>query len=200
MLAVGLGSCIYLWSATNSKVTKLSDIGPNNRVTSVQWSRDGNHFAVGTHTGDLQIWDTTKSKILKTLKGHDGRICAVAWNNTFLSTGSRDHSILHRDLRCGSDYVAKLVGHRQEVCGLKWSFDEQQLASGGNDNKLLVWCARSSSQPLKKFNQHQAAVKAIAWSPHKQGLLASGGGTQDRTIKFWNTLKLEPLQSIETGS
>lgn len=152
VLAVGLGSCIYLWSATNSKVTKLSDIGPNNRVTSVQWSRDGNHFAVGTHTGDLQIWDTTKSKIIKTLKGHDGRICAVAWNNTFLSTGSRDHSILHRDLRCGSDYVAKLVGHRQEVCGLKWSFDEQQLASGGNDNKLLVWCARSSSQPLKKFN------------------------------------------------
>ena len=35
VLAVGLGSCIYLWSAQNSKVTKLSDIGPNNRVTSV---------------------------------------------------------------------------------------------------------------------------------------------------------------------
>jgi len=124
ILAVGLGSCIYLWSATNSKVTKLSDIGPNNRVTSVQWSRDGNQFAVGTHTGDLQIWDTTKAKIVNTLKGHDGRICAVAWNNTFLSTGSRDHSILHRDLRCNNDYFAKLVGHRQEVCGLKWSFDE----------------------------------------------------------------------------
>ena len=65
------------------------------------------------------------------------------------------------------DYFSKLVGHKQEICGLKWSFDDQQLASGGNDNKLLVWCARSSSQPLAKFTQHQAAVKAIAWSPHK---------------------------------
>lgn len=83
---------------------------------------------------------------------------------------------------------------------MKWSFDEQQLASGGNDNKLFIWSAQNSVQPLARFNQHQAAVKAIAWSPHKHGLLASGGGTQDRTIKFWNTLKLEPLESIDTGS
>lgn len=34
-LAVGLGSCIYLWSATSSQVTKLHDIGPNDSVTSV---------------------------------------------------------------------------------------------------------------------------------------------------------------------
>ena len=26
-LAVGLGSCVYLWSASNSKVTKLHDLG-----------------------------------------------------------------------------------------------------------------------------------------------------------------------------
>lgn len=32
-----------------------------------------------------------------------------------------------------------LQGHRQEVCGLKWSPDAQCLASGGNDNKLFVW-------------------------------------------------------------
>lgn len=43
-------------------------------------------------------------------------------------------------------------------------------------------------------------MKAIAWSPHKQGLLVSGGGTQDRTIKFWNTNKLQMTGSIETGS
>ena len=53
VLAVGLGSCVYLWHASTSKVAKLSDIGPNNRVTSVQWSRDGSLFAVGTHSGDL---------------------------------------------------------------------------------------------------------------------------------------------------
>jgi WD40 repeat protein len=35
--------------------------------------------------------------------------------------------------------VQELTAHKQEVCGLKWSFDERMLASGGNDNKLYVW-------------------------------------------------------------
>jgi cell division cycle 20-like protein 1, cofactor of APC complex len=120
----------------------------------VQWSKQGHLLAVGTHSGLLQIWDTNKCKIIKTLGGHDGRICAVSWTSNFLSTGSRDKSILHRDLRTHSNFEAKLVGHRQEVCGLKWSFDEQQLASGGNDNKLFIWNAQNSVEPLARFSQH----------------------------------------------
>jgi cell division cycle 20-like protein 1, cofactor of APC complex len=73
------------------------------------------------------------------------------------------------------------------VCGLKWNSADGQLASGGNDNKLMVW-DRLNAEPTFKWSEHQAAVKAIAWSPHQRGLLASGGGTADRTIKFWNTL------------
>jgi len=30
--------------------------------------------------------------------------------------------------------------------------------------------------------------------------LASGGGTADRCIRFWNTLNLSPVNSLETGS
>merc|ERR1712227_446947 len=43
-------------------------------------------------------------------------------------------------------------------------------------------------QPVHTFTEHLAAVKAIAWSPHHPGLLASGGGTADRCIRFWNKL------------
>jgi len=84
-------------------------------------------------------------------------------------------------------------------CGLKWSFDGQQLASGGNDNKLYVWSPHSTT-PLLRFNEHTAAVKAISWSPHQNGLLASGGGTADRCIRFWNTQTASPLNCVDTGS
>jgi hypothetical protein len=86
-----------------------------------------------------------------------------------------------------------------QVCGLKWSHDDRELASGGNDNQLLVWNQRSQ-QPVLRLTQHTAAVKAIAWSPHQQGLLASGGGTADRCIRFWNTANGNALNSIDTGS
>jgi cell division cycle 20-like protein 1, cofactor of APC complex len=41
-----------------------------------------------------------------------------------LATGSKDRTILQRDLRSADDYCAKLTAHREEVCGLSWSFDE----------------------------------------------------------------------------
>lgn len=199
VLAVGLSNCVYLWSACTSRVTRLCDLGPDDTVTSVSWMQRGVHVAVGTNKGEVQIWDATQCRKWRTMTGHRGRVGTMAWNGYTLSTGSRDHHILHRDVRQPTQWTSKLAGHRQEVCGLKWSYDEQQLASGGNDNKLYVWNLRSQS-PVLRFNEHQAAVKAIAWSPHQHGLLASGGGTADRCIRFWNTVNNTALSTIDTGS
>ena len=202
-LAVGLGKCVYLWNASTSQVTKLHDLGqlsPDHHVTSVSWSHTGAHLAVGTSKGILQLWDVTKQRIVKSSSGHDGRIGCIAWNSSFCSTGSRDKTILHRDMRMKDDFFTKLEGHKQEVCGLKWSPDEQQLASGGNDNKLMIWSRDQRSKPMAKFTDHIAAVKAIAWSPHEHGTLCSGGGTADRCIRFWNSLTLKPMHWVDTGS
>jgi cell division cycle 20-like protein 1 (cofactor of APC complex) len=122
-LAVGLASSVYLWNAGNSKVTKLCDLGVSNSATSVSWAVKGPLFALGTNTGEVQIWDVNKMKRLRALNGHTNRIGAMSWNSSVLSTGSRDKLILHRDLRSSSSYVNKLAGHKQEICGLKWSFD-----------------------------------------------------------------------------
>ena len=54
--------------------------------------------------------------------------------------------------------------------------------------------------PLATYEHHKAAVKALAWSPHQNGVLASGGGTADRTIRFWNVLTNQQLHCIDTDS
>jgi len=201
VLSVGLGACVYLWSACTSQVTRLCDLtNDNDTVTSVSWAERGNFVAVGTHRGYVQIWDVAAAKRVNVLSGHSARVGALAWCGDMLSSGSRDRLILQRDVRTPS--VAperRLVGHRQEVCGLKWSPDNQYLASGGNDNKLFVWSGQTTT-PMQTYTEHLAAVKAIAWSPHHHGLLASGGGTADRYIRFWNTLTGQPMQSVDTGS
>ena len=43
-------------------------------------------------------------------------------------------------------------------------------------------------------------MKALAWCPFQSNLLASGGGTADRCIKFWNTNTGVMLNSIDTHS
>ncbi|CAM9098047.1 unnamed protein product [Scytosiphon promiscuus] len=198
VLAVGLGACVYLWSACTSKVTKLCDLG-RDIVSSVAWTQRGTHLAVGTNTGVVQIWDTGNCKKIRTMTGHTNRVGTMSWNAHSLASGSRDRLILMRDVRASEPFTQKLVGHKQEVCGLKWSFDDKQLASGGNDNKLLIWNAHSTS-PVLRFGEHTAAVKAIAWSPHQHGILASGGGTADRCIRFWNSQTSARLSCVDTGS
>lgn len=53
---------------------------------------------------------------------------------------------------------------------------------------------------MHRMTAHAAAVKALAWCPFQSNLLASGGGTADRCIKFWNTHTGALLNSIDTGS
>lgn len=122
----------------------------------------------------------------------------------------------------------KSLGHKQEVCGLRWNTDAGQpaalLASGGNDNKVCIWDLRgnkrpgvrsnpttapssgasgaedASDTPVFKFHEHTAAVKALAWDPHISGVLASGGGTADKHIRFWNVYTGTLLNQLDTGS
>eukprot|EP00053_Salpingoeca_punica_P014940 m.136394 g.136394 ORF g.136394 m.136394 type:complete len:511 (-) comp16585_c0_seq1:600-2132(-) len=200
VLCVGLESCVYLWSACTSQVTKLCDMrGEADAVTSVRWMQRGSHLAVGTSSGLVQIWDAQKCKLVRTMTGHTGRVGAISWNGNTFASGSRDRNILLRDVRVSDNSTGRLSAHKQEVCGLEWSPDGLSLASGGNDNKLFVWNVATSS-PMHRFSEHKAAVKAIAWSPHQHGLLASGGGTADQCIRFWNTLTGQPIQCVDTKS
>lgn len=199
VLAVGLANCVYLWSACTSKVTRLCDLGPQDTVCSVSWTQRGTYLAVGTGRGEVQVWDAAKCKKVRKMEGHRSRVGALAWSAHTLSSGSRDRSILQRDVRAPDDFAMKLSGHKSEVCGLKWSYDDRELASGGNDNQLFVWNAASTA-PVLRFTEHSAAVKGIAWSPHQHGLLASGGGTADRCIRFWNTSTGSALNYVDTGS
>lgn len=199
-LAVGLASCVYLWSAQTSSVVKLCDLADiGDSVTSLGWIQRGNKIAVGTNNGMVRIYDAETQVFDREMSGHTARVGTLAWNDYVLSTGSRDRSILHRDVREAAHSFRRLTGHRQEVCGIKWSPNGTQMASGGNDNKLLVWDG-TQNKTLYRFGEHVAAVKAITWNNHQHGILASGGGTADKKIRFWNTLTGSLLTEVDTGS
>lgn len=192
-------------------------------VTSVAWSGRGGHLATGWAAGTVIVYDATTRQPVRSLTGHKSRVTALSWGAHVLATGGKDRVIYLRDLRSPAQYAAKLAGHRAEICGLRFSPDWQLLASGANDNLVTIWshqmvgsayslgrragaegggaeAAAPTPATVWKFAQHRSAVKAMAWSPHTGGLLATGGGRDDKQIRLFSTGTGEMLDAVDTGS
>eukprot|EP00158_Paraphelidium_tribonemae_P007780 Partr_v1_DN28356_c1_g1_i1_m78991 putative Cell division cycle 20 len=199
VLAVGLGSSVYLWDATQGGVNELCSIDDEAGVASVSWSQDGSYVAVGDCNGRTQLWDVETGSRIRTLHDRSMRVGVLSWNAEVLSCGSQNGAINNHDVRLPQSRIHTMLGHESDVCGLKWSPDGTQLASGGNDNLVNIWDARSS-QPRYTMRDHTAAVKAVGWCPWQSNLLATGGGSDDKKIHFWNTATGALNSSIDTGA
>jgi cell division cycle protein 20 (cofactor of APC complex) len=199
-VAIGLERSVYVWSAESGEVNSLFECPADTYVSSVKWSQDGAYVAAGLGTGEVQIWDVEEGSKLRSMFGHDTRVGVMGWNKHLLSTGARSGLVYNHDVRVAQHKVAELVSHTGEVCGLEWRPDGAQLATGGNDNLVSIWDARSLNAPKFQKTNHKAAVKALAWCPWQSNLLATGGGSHDRMIHFWNTTSGARTNSIDTGS
>ncbi len=199
-LAVALHDTVYLWNKDSGAIDKLCELDASrgDHVTSVRWSGDGRYLAVGTNRAAVQVWDASRGSRIRAWTAHTGRVGALCWNDWTLTSGARDARIVHSDVRSRSNRIAA-IAHTQEVCGLKWSPNGQTLASGGNDNLVCLWDGMTST-PRTRLEAHRAAVKAIAWCPHQNGLLATGGGTADRMLRFWNTGSGTCVKAVDTKS
>jgi cell division cycle protein 20 (cofactor of APC complex) len=199
-VAIGLERNVYVWSADSGSVSCLLETSPDTYISSVKWSGDGAYVGVGLGTGEVQIWDVEEGTKLRSMFGHDSRVGVMGWSKHTLSTGARSGLVFNHDVRIAQHKVAELVSHTSEVCGLEWRPDGAQLATGGNDNLVNIWDARSLSAPKFTKTNHRAAVKALSWCPWQLNLLATGGGSYDRHIHFWNTTTGARTNSIDTGS
>lgn len=209
-LAVALGSAVYLWNASTGEPRELMSLDEeseenDDHISSVKFVQEsGSHIAIGTSTKMIGLWDTERGVRLRNMDGHSSRVSALSWNKHILTSAGRDGCIFHHDVRARRSIVQTLEdGHDSEVCQLKWNPEGDTLASGGNDNLVCLWDARGGNlgnRPRSRLIQHQAAVKAIAWCPWQRNILATGGGTADRTIRIWNASTGTCENSVETSS
>nr|XP_027201327.1 cell division cycle 20.2, cofactor of APC complex-like [Dermatophagoides pteronyssinus] len=84
-------------------------------------------------------------------------------------------------------FAKSILQHLISLC--KFSPDGNYLAVGTATGVVEIWDLN-----------HTAAVKAVAWAPLNYPLLATGGGTNDRTIKLWDIPRRSCITSCESES
>lgn len=173
----------------------------NTPITSVKFCKKGKLLGVGTCTGEICVIDIEEGKVFSRKHIHKSRIGVLAWRDNCLLSGSRDRTVKEMDILApGTQRLIDL--HTQEICGIAYDCGGSTLATGGNDNKVFVFDRRSYEKAVHSIFAHKAAVKAIDWNPERKGVLVTGGGTADRTIRIWNVCGDTPemVESIDYGS
>ncbi|KAI6017061.1 WD40 repeat-like protein [Pisolithus marmoratus] len=223
ILGISLSTHVYLWTAFNATVAKLCDLSNvGDNVSSIAWVQKvlvpaapgtilAHISALSWNTDVLSSWSCDRM-----VHHHDVHEVST---HPFHRYASHKHEVCGLRWSTGSGNMAgSSIG------------TGAMLTSSGNDNKVCIWDLRGSrcssatavigvspgmmhtrsgslsafadggDLPLWKFHDHTAAVKALAWDPHVSGVLASGGGMQDKHIQFWNTHNGSILNQLDTGS
>lgn len=196
LIAVTLNNTVYLFNCETSEFQEVYEGYETEMVTSIAFSPDGDHLAIGNDLGQLAFWDVRTQKNVSTMNKHDDRIGCLDWGLTGLLSGSKDTTIQVSDMRHKKLQVSMFANHTQEVVGLKWSPCGRSFASGGNDNFALVWNIEKQEPSIRIM--HKGGVRAVGWSEKLRGVMATGGGYSDKKIRTYNTIQNMLIEERET--
>ncbi|KAL6293868.1 hypothetical protein ACE6H2_002010 [Prunus campanulata] len=189
VLAIALANTVYLWDATDDSTWELATFederGP---VTSVNWAIDGRQIAIGLNNSEVELWDTTASSHVITLRGcHRSRVGSLAWNNHILTTGGEWMAAsLTMISYSRTQWLHRLQDHTAAVKALAWCpFQRNLLASGGggNDDRCIKFWNIHTGACLNSVDTG-SQVCALLWNMNERELLSAHGFTQNQ-LTLW---------------
>ncbi|XP_058251689.1 p21-activated protein kinase-interacting protein 1-like isoform X2 [Hemibagrus wyckioides] len=117
---------------------------------------------------------------------HTACLSAVAANQQFVATGSKDETVQLYDMKTRTEHGA-LLHHDGTISCLEFG-STSHLLSGGEDGLLCVWSTKTW-ECLKSIKAHMGHVTSL--SMHPSGKLALSVGT-DKKLRTWNLIEGRP--------
>ncbi|OHT11215.1 WD repeat protein [Tritrichomonas foetus] len=169
-------------------------------ATALKYNSDGSILAVGCDYGKLELYSVINQNDYMSLDISETTILTIDWKDSIIASGSRDGLFGLFDTRTEELIVNENI-HFEEICGIKFShLNHNILATSSNDSTVKIWDLRNLDEPIIDYQEHSAAIRALAFSPTADNIIATGGGTSDKTIKMWDINTGETIYSIDTGS
>ncbi|XP_045676612.1 coronin-7 isoform X3 [Phyllostomus hastatus] len=169
--------------------TALPTLQNGTAVTDLAWDPFNPHrLAVAGEDARIRLWQVPPDGLEEVLTipeavltGHTEKIYSLRFHPLaadLLASSSYDLTIRIWDLQARVERL-RLLGHQDQIFGLAWSPNGQQLATVCKDGRLRVYEPRSSPEPLQEGPGPEGSRGArIVWVCDGHCLLVSGFDSQ----------------------
>ena len=178
----------------NADLTTSVFSEPLGPISAVEFSPNGQLFAMGDASGEIRLWQVQDGKQCLICSGHEDWVRSIAFDPTgqLLVSGSGDYTLMLWDTRTGQ-CLRIFRGHSDRVRAVRFHPAGHLIASASADQTIKLWSV-GTGECVRTLEGHSGRVRAIVFSPTTP-LLASA--SEDQTIKLWN---LETGQCLKTLS
>ena len=171
---------VKLWDPETGRYADLA--GPDGGVTAVALSADGATLASGSTSGQIQLLDLDRDRVIATLSGHAHPIRSLAFSpgGAVLASGASD-GIRLWDVATQT----RTATLPMDVTSLAFSPDGETLASASEDG-VRLWDVETQAEIASHSHggdRWGPEVNTVAFSP--DGTLVASGG-DDTTVRLWD--------------
>jgi WD40 repeat protein len=156
-------------------------------------------IVLGSLLGPLRLLDVSRDEMVSSHNVCRSCCHCVSCHGSVILSSHRNGVVSVYDLR-EPVVIQSLQAHAMPCCTALFDFDGVRFATGSDDCSCTIWDVRNISRPSCMLCGHSAAVRGISWCPRAHNRIATGGGTQDRRIRIWDTDTGDVIVETNTGS
>lgn len=184
---------IHGWKGAMNLMAKITV--HTQQICGLSWSPDGDYFASGANDNGCCLFDV-KDVLNPPIATHNNFAHHGNPLKDLFMTGSEIKEDSLSPLGLGVSGTSIPGVPKQPIPGYNGDLKEKlgpgRRSHGSFDEILYISEGRQKHKWI-----HSAAVKAIAFCPWQRGLLATGGGSNDRAIHFYHTFSGACLATID---